>query len=82
MDPIHLMMIHFFILLFIHGSNSIFIPDRNDHNAYGMKIAMNDVLFVQVHPAQQSTHIFYTICSLQLPLKNHWNAPLSIPRFV
>jgi hypothetical protein len=45
-------MIGFFILLSSLRLNSIFIPDRNDYNAYGLKIAMNEILFVQVHNVQ------------------------------
>jgi hypothetical protein len=41
-------MIGFFILLFNLRLDSIFVPDRNDYNAYGLKIAMNEILFVQV----------------------------------
>ncbi len=42
------MIIYFIILLFVHYLNGTFNPNINDYDAYGLKIAMNDILLVEV----------------------------------
>jgi hypothetical protein len=44
MDYVHLMI----VLLLVNDSNSAFILDRNDYDAYNLKIVMNEILFVEV----------------------------------
>ena len=43
----HRMMIFFFILSSLYDINDCFNPNKNDYDAYGLKIAMNELLFVQ-----------------------------------
>ncbi len=42
------MFLDFWILFFLYHFNHAFNPDVYDYDAYGLKIAMNEVLFVQV----------------------------------
>jgi hypothetical protein len=52
MDNVHFIIIDCFILLFSHHLDSAFIPNMSDYDAYGCKIAMNEILFVEVHNSQ------------------------------
>ncbi|CAF3426081.1 unnamed protein product [Rotaria socialis] len=52
------MIIGFLLLLQIHHIDAAFSPDRSNYNAYGVKIAMNDIFLVQAQNAQVPPSFF------------------------
>ncbi|CAF1266557.1 unnamed protein product [Rotaria magnacalcarata] len=52
------MIIGFLLLLQIHHINAAFSPDRSNYDAYGVKIAMNDIFLVQAQNAQVPPSFF------------------------
>ncbi|CAF2732447.1 unnamed protein product [Rotaria sp. Silwood2] len=63
--------ISFLLLLHIHYLTSVFSPDPTDYDAYGVKVAINDILLVQAHNARDPPSFFIQFA----PYNNTQNSP-------
>lgn len=81
---ISVVLIHLFTFVLGNGVESGFTPDRDDYNAYGLKVAMNELLLVQVQNKYNPPKFVVQFapftsenksiqCSIQLPtLTDHY----------
>ncbi|CAF0934813.1 unnamed protein product [Rotaria sordida] len=52
------MIIGFLLLLYVHHLNGVFSPDRTVYDAYGVKIAVNEILLVHAQNARNPPSFF------------------------